>query len=243
MGTEFVIHILFLVFATIVVVGAAVFVVVDMFGRVDYLKDRAPWLEKVLERKGAVGLLLIVAIFLLVGNGLELVQKEVPEVAAVPPIIVKAPLPPQIVSGPTPRKEPRLRIEDKNGPLNGRTIYMDEQGNLNFPDPLWLKNIGNLNTQTVSIRVSFSEVVALTVRQKWDSTGTGNDDFPFELWIGGPVVVDVGDRWWLPTLAGKRAIQSDKPIVVKVRAFCGTEEPSQAVFRLEKPKPRPSPAQ
>jgi hypothetical protein len=237
MGTGFVIHVVIIGLVALLIGCAMVFVVIDMFGRVDYLKDKAPWIAAALERRSAVGALLLVAIFVLVSNGYEVVQKEVPEIAP-PSVIIKPPLPPQIVSSPPPIKKPRLRIEDRNGPLNGRIIYMDEQGNLNFPDPLWIKNIGNLATQTINLRVSFSEVVALSVRQRWESTGTGNDDFPFELWVGGPIVIDIGDRWWMPTLAGKKAIQNDKPIVVKVRAFCGTEEPSQAIFRIEKPKPR-----
>jgi hypothetical protein len=154
---------------------------------------------------------------------------------------IKSPSPPQItrVEPAAPERKPELRVEDKDGPLNGRVIYMGQQSDLNFPDPLWVRNVGNGSTQAISIRVSFSEVVDLTVRAGgWQSTGTGSDEFPFELWIGGPITIDPQERYWLPTLQGKRAVQSDRAIIVKIKAFCGTEEPTQAIFRLEKPKPQ-----
>jgi hypothetical protein len=141
---------------------------------------------------------------------------------------------------PSSQKLPRLRIQDKNGPLNGRVLYRDEQGNLNFPDPLQIKNIGSLSTQHVAVRVSFSEVVALTVMQFWQSTGTGDEEFPFELYIGGPITIDPGERWICPPLAGKKVTQGDKPIIVRIKVFYGAVEPEQATFRIEKPKLHPA---
>ena len=50
-----------------------------MFARVDYLKEKAPWLERMLDRRSAIGVLLLVTIFLLIGDGYELLTKEMPE--------------------------------------------------------------------------------------------------------------------------------------------------------------------
>jgi hypothetical protein len=54
-----------------------------------YLKTNFPWLERILERRGAVGVLLLVAIFLLIGDGFELVTKEIPEPVAPPSSIFR----------------------------------------------------------------------------------------------------------------------------------------------------------
>jgi len=89
-------HIVILVFTVFVVLAAVLFAVVDMFGRVDYLKEHLPWLNRVLERHSAIGVLLLGAIFLLVGDGLELIGKEVPEMPPPPQFIVKGPVPPMI---------------------------------------------------------------------------------------------------------------------------------------------------
>jgi hypothetical protein len=84
-------HIAVLVFTVIVILGVGAFVVIDVFGRVDYLKDKAPWLEKALERRGALGVLLVAAIFLVIGDGYELINKEVPAVPAAPTVEIKGP--------------------------------------------------------------------------------------------------------------------------------------------------------
>src|SRR5260221_14438273 len=89
-------HIVVLAFAAVVILAAVLFAIIDMFGRVDYLKENVPWLSRILERRSAVGVLLLVGIFLLVGDGFELVGKEVPEIPPPPTVIVKAPLPPTI---------------------------------------------------------------------------------------------------------------------------------------------------
>jgi hypothetical protein len=90
---KLIIHILILAFAAIVILGAVLFVVIDMFTRVDYLKDKAPWLERMLERRSAFGVLLLVTTFLLVGDGYELLIKEMPE-ANSPKVTFPAPVGP-----------------------------------------------------------------------------------------------------------------------------------------------------
>ena len=103
-----IVHIVILSLAAVVIFGGVAFVVIDMFTRVDYLKDKFSWLEKVLEWRGSVAALVLVAIFLLIGDGYELTIKEVPEVPAAPTVIVKAPLAPVVqIQGMLPSKEPK----------------------------------------------------------------------------------------------------------------------------------------
>jgi hypothetical protein len=105
---KLIVHIVILSLAAVVVMGGIVFVVIDMFTRVDYLKDKFSWLGKVLEWRGSVAALVLVAVFLLLGDGYELTIKEVPEVPAAPTVIVKAPLAPVVqIQGMLPSKEPK----------------------------------------------------------------------------------------------------------------------------------------
>ena len=86
-------HLLALVFATFVVLSVVIFVVIDMFGRIDYIKSKAPFLEEVLKRRAALNVLLLVTIFLLVGDGYELLTKEIPEVPNPPALKLVPPVP------------------------------------------------------------------------------------------------------------------------------------------------------
>jgi hypothetical protein len=227
-------HIAVLLIGGLVTTSAFLFVVVDMFGRVDYLKDKAPWLERILAKRSAMAALMLVSVFLLIFDGSELYQKELPQEQSVL-INLPAPPAPQIVVQVPEGKTPHLNILYKKEPLNGKVFYFDAQKNLNLPDPIQIRNTGTLSTQRIGVRVSFSEVVALSARPFWDSSGTGDDRFPFELWVYGPVVLDPGENWLVPSLVGRKAIEGDKPIIVKVRVFYGSPEPAQAIFRIEKP--------
>src|ERR1700735_1540620 len=93
---EIIPHVLILLFGAVVIIGVVSFLVIDVFGRIDYLKDKAPWLQRVLERRDALGVLVLVAIFLLLGTGYELLIKEVPEFPAAPTVTVKSPIAPEI---------------------------------------------------------------------------------------------------------------------------------------------------
>jgi hypothetical protein len=53
MHLELIGHLLVLGFVALVLLAAFVFVVVDMLSRVDYLKDKSPWLHRILERRAA----------------------------------------------------------------------------------------------------------------------------------------------------------------------------------------------
>jgi hypothetical protein len=87
---ESVVHVLVFAFAAIIVLGAVVFLVVDMFGRVDFLNTNEAWLPRFLERRKALNICLLVAVFLLIGNGYELLIKEIPEIPE-PPVLKIAP--------------------------------------------------------------------------------------------------------------------------------------------------------
>jgi hypothetical protein len=89
-------HLLVLGFATIIVLCVVVFLVIDMFGRVDYIKSKAPFLEEVLKKRAALAALLLVTLFLLVGDGYELLTKEIPEVPNPPVLRLVPPAPPAI---------------------------------------------------------------------------------------------------------------------------------------------------
>jgi hypothetical protein len=152
-------------------------------------------------------------------------------------VIIKIPAPPvpQITVAAPHQIFPRMQVEDSHGPVNGRVFYQDDAGNLNYPDPLSLRNIGSLPTQQLAVHVYFSEVVALSVRPFWESTGTGYDEFPFELWVRANLQLNPREKWNIPTLQGKRAnIAWVKPITVKMEVFYGAPKPEVVTFRIEK---------
>lgn len=99
METGLLVHLFVLLFATLAVVGGLLFLLIDMLSRVDYLRKEVPWLEKIGEKRGVIRGLLIVAIFLLLGNGYELVNKEVPE-----PGVIQAKIPTPIAPAVTVQK-------------------------------------------------------------------------------------------------------------------------------------------
>jgi hypothetical protein len=87
----------------------AFMLVVDMAGKFDYLQIHFPWLIKWAERREFQGLLLLICLGLLIGDGYELVTKEVPEAHA-PPLVIKTAQPPAItvtkVLSPTQKESP-----------------------------------------------------------------------------------------------------------------------------------------
>jgi hypothetical protein len=91
-------HILILCFAAIFVLAGVALAVVDMFGRIDYLKEKFPWLGNVLEKKGTAAVLFLTAIFLLFGDGYELLVKEMPPIPEAPKMTIMVPAPPTIAT-------------------------------------------------------------------------------------------------------------------------------------------------
>ncbi len=84
------------IFAAVVVIGAAAFLVIDAMDKVESIETRAPWIPKLLERRDAFVALLLICVVLLIGVGYELLTKEMPEVAAMPPIVFKPPASPNV---------------------------------------------------------------------------------------------------------------------------------------------------
>jgi hypothetical protein len=114
----FIVHVVIFIFGGLVVVAATLFLVVDMFGRVDYLKDKIPGLDRILARRSALVLMLVVTTFLLVGDGLELVEKELPDVS--PPVwkFPPPPVPPPIRINPPADKHCWVRNYSTPGNLS-----------------------------------------------------------------------------------------------------------------------------
>lgn len=79
-----------------VIAIAIVFLVIDMLGRVEYLKAKAPWIDPLLERRATFAGLLVFAICLEAGTGYELLIKEVPPIPEGPKVTVNAPAPPTV---------------------------------------------------------------------------------------------------------------------------------------------------
>jgi len=93
-----VIGLFFWLFACVVVIASIGLLVLDAMDKVESIQRRLPWLPKVLERRSAFVLLLLIAVVLLVGDGYELLTKEMTEIEA-PRISFAAPAAPRMASG------------------------------------------------------------------------------------------------------------------------------------------------
>jgi hypothetical protein len=106
-------HVVILVFAAIVIIVVFGFMMIDAADKVEWLKTKVPWFEKVLAKRHALTVLALTMTFLLIADGYELYTKEVPEVPAPP--IVKIPPPPAPI------------IEEKPPKVIIRTLPAPEQ--------------------------------------------------------------------------------------------------------------------
>jgi len=104
---EVVISIFVILFAVVVVLAAAAFLVMEAIDKIDSLRDKAPWLVKLIERRESLNVLLAVCVFLLLGNGYELVMKEIPEVPPPPSVKFITPPPPLVVQ---PTETPVVKV-------------------------------------------------------------------------------------------------------------------------------------
>jgi hypothetical protein len=86
----------FWLFAAIVIVGAAGFLVIDVMDKVESLKAKAPWIPKILERRDAFVALLLICLVVLIGDGYELLRKEIPEVCGPLNVTFQSPPAPRI---------------------------------------------------------------------------------------------------------------------------------------------------
>src|SRR6266852_4247725 len=210
-------RVLQLIFIGIIVAigGLALFLVLLRYA--DTIEKNIPWLARLMKRRDVLFALFAFAIGLLLKDFHDAIAVVEP-----PTVKILAPLVPQITVAAPHQITPRMQVEDSHGPVNGRVFYQDDAGNLNFPDPLSIRNIGGVSTQQLAVHVYFSEVVALSVRQYWESTGTGYDEFPFKMWVRANIQLNPREKWNIPTLQGKRAnIARVKPIIVKMEVFYG----------------------
>lgn len=100
---EIIISLFVIVFTALVMLGAIVCLVMEASDRLNSLREKAPWFVKLVERRESLNVLLFVCFFMMLGNGYELLIKEVPEVPQPP--IVKIALPPAPII-PPPVKQP-----------------------------------------------------------------------------------------------------------------------------------------
>jgi hypothetical protein len=184
-------HVIILVFGGVVSLAAILFFVVDMFGRVDYLKDKFPSLERILEKRSAIGGLLVITVFLLVGDGLELSQKEFPDVESpiikiTPPIIQTVPttvtvtLPTQRESQDSLRKR-ILRVADALDAFNRERAELRSR----VPDARdasgKVPELAKFDTETNALYVS-SSLKEKTVEIIRDIKSKGLDTGFLEMW-------------------------------------------------------------
>ncbi len=85
-----------IVFTVLVLVAGAVFMILEANDKLETLREKAPGFVKFVERRESLNVLIIVCIFLLLGNGYELVMKETPEVPAPPSLTLKTPPQPAV---------------------------------------------------------------------------------------------------------------------------------------------------
>jgi len=95
-GVLVILRVVVWLFAVIVVIGAIGFLVIDAMDKVESIQKRVPWITKILERRDAFVVLLMICSVLLVGDGYELLVKELPEVSASPNVTFPSPPGPRI---------------------------------------------------------------------------------------------------------------------------------------------------
>lgn len=76
------------IFAAVVVTGSVGFLVIDAMDKVESIKKRVPWIPKILERRDAFVVLLLMCFVLLVGVGYEFLTKEMPDM---PNVVMRIP--------------------------------------------------------------------------------------------------------------------------------------------------------
>jgi hypothetical protein len=120
----------------ILVLFALIFLVIDMFGRVEWLLAKAPKLERLLERRTAFGVLLLVAIGLEIAIGTELYTKEIPPLPPPLQVVLNAP-PPPIVKfiEQHPNKETPIDKPAPNRAANTAPNPSTPQGPIATPQP------------------------------------------------------------------------------------------------------------
>lgn len=93
---EIFVRIFVILFTVVVLIAGLAFIVLEANDKLETLKEKAPWFVKFVERRESLNVLVAVCIFMLLGNGYELVIKEMPEVPSPPVVSLKSPSPPPI---------------------------------------------------------------------------------------------------------------------------------------------------
>jgi hypothetical protein len=113
MFISLVIPVLLFLFGAFVIVLGVAFLIMQGLDQVESIKKRVPWLTRALDKRESLVVLLLLAIVLLIGNGYELLIKEVPGVPSAPNVTIKAPSPPvESATPPVPAKgQPAKAVE------------------------------------------------------------------------------------------------------------------------------------
>jgi hypothetical protein len=98
MRVRVIVSVVLWLFAAIVAIGGIGFVILDAMDKVESIQTRAPWITKILEWRGAIVALLMICTVLLIGNGYELLTKEMPELPAPPVVVFASPPAPKVES-------------------------------------------------------------------------------------------------------------------------------------------------
>lgn len=138
-----ILSIVVLLFAAIVVLGALGFLVLDAMDKVESIQKRAPWITKILERRSALVALLMICVVLLIGDGYELLTKEMPEVPAAPSVTFPSPAGPRLTVNQRlapPFKEPEYSLRRRTIKLSNEIDHWVEERWANrppiaYPDP------------------------------------------------------------------------------------------------------------
>ncbi len=96
MSMGLIVKIVVWLFAAIVIAGAAGFLVLEAMDEVESIQKRAPWTTKILERRSALVALIMICVVLLIGDGYELLTKEMPEIPAAPSVTFPSPSGPRL---------------------------------------------------------------------------------------------------------------------------------------------------
>ena len=124
-------------------------------------------------------------------------------------------------------KVPVLQILYEGTELDQKviTVKAPTGGVLQFSE-IQLKNTGSRATEFVSVRVLLGG--AIDAGAEWQSTPSGDKDFPAAAFFGGPYHISPQETWTLPRFFGvvKGALPEDMP--VKLQAFYGQERPAEA---------------
>jgi hypothetical protein len=89
---------LLMVFVVVVLLVAFGFVLMEAHEKIGYLREKAPWFVKIIEKRESFNILFLFCVFLLIGNGIELINKEVPEVPLPPIVPITSPPPPLMIN-------------------------------------------------------------------------------------------------------------------------------------------------